>query len=262
MPADDLLTGAVDGVRPGELAALVDGAASGAGLVATLLDLARRGRVEVVELGEGDRVAHDWTLVRSDGPSDALGGSPEPSRAERLLLAGLFPGGRATTTTLALRALLDGSGADVLHALDTAVVEQGWRQPGRLRRATHLTPTGERLLAHGLRLREAYRSARPDALAGQVDAATLVAHLPSAVALGADRTWTQVCAALVPGPPDWYRRIGDASPDAFWTASLPPLLDTLASAASTHLVRPGPDVLRMRPAGWPPEAFGDVGPPF
>lgn len=258
MRVDDLLSGAVVDVRPGELAALVDGAASPAGLVGTLLDLAHRGHVEVVELAEGDRVAHDWTLVRCAAPASAR----EPSRAERLLLAGLFPGGRATTTTLALRALLDGSGADVLRALDAATLEHGWRQPVRLRRATHLTPAGEALRDLGLQLRGAYSSARPAELAGRVDASILLAHLPRATALGVDRPWAQICGQLVPGPPGWYRRIGDEAADDFWTGSLRRLLDTLASAAAAHVVRPGPDVLRMRPAGWPPESFGDVGPPF
>lgn len=259
MRVDDLLSGAVAGVRPGELAALVDGAASPAGLVGTLLDLAHRGHVEVVELAEGDRVAHDWTLVRSAAPAAA----PELSRAERLLLAGLFPGGRPTTTTLALRALLDGSGADALRALDVATVEHGWRHPARLRRATHLTPAGATLREHGLRLREAYRTARPDELAGRLNASAVLAHLPGATALGADGPWALVCAELVRDTPGWYRRIGDeVALDGFWAGSLRRLLDTLASAAAAHVVRPGPDVLRMRPAGWPPESFGDVGPPF
>jgi len=259
MSAVGLLGGAVAaGVRPGELAALVDGAASGPGVVGTLLGLAAGGRVEVVELAEGDRAPQEWTLVRCDEPATA----PALTRPERLLLAGLFPGGRATTTTLALRALLDGSGADVLRALDTAVVEHGWRHPGRLRRAPQLTPAGAGIVALGDRLRTAYRTATPDELAGQVDATTLVRHLPYAVALGADEPWAAVCAALVPEVPRWYRRIGLDGPDDFWGGTLPRLLATLASAASARAVKPGPDVLRMRPAGWPPEGFGDLGPPF
>ncbi|MFB9378678.1 DUF2207 domain-containing protein [Kineococcus gynurae] len=116
-----------DGVAPGVLGSLVHGGATDDHVVATVLDLARRGHLEIEAEGTGptsedepgEGPPADYRLRRLEG-RDAL------SPAERRLLKTLFRKRSRESTLSALRTRASAGTAEVRQLLDEAAVERGW----------------------------------------------------------------------------------------------------------------------------------------
>jgi len=122
---------------PGVLGALVHGGATPDDVVATLLDLARRGHLRLREEADpdgspelaGDGPGGDWTLEAAEGRDTT-------SPAEQRLLRTLFPGGETTTSLGELRATSRAGLQLTQEALDDEAVRRGWfrARPARDRR--------------------------------------------------------------------------------------------------------------------------------
>lgn len=223
-----------DDAPPGVLGALVHGGAQDSDVVATLLDLARRGHLEVEqERGPDGTGGGDWSLHRTAG-------GDRTTAAEDRLLDTLFRGG-ADTSLSALRTTARAGTQAVRRALDEDVVARGWfsTTPGRfatrwflrsgavllgavvvavlLTAFTTYAVVGVALVVVGILavvgavglgpLTAAGRVARDRALAfrdtlsryGDVDGATgtrFAGYLPHAVALDATDEWTSGARAL------------------------------------------------------------------
>lgn len=108
------------GFRPGQIGTLVDEHADPHDVTATLIDLAVRGYLTIVELPPpGMRGAPDWRLDRTTRPDGDL------LPFERMLLAQLFAG-RPSVTLSELRTTFAQAMSMIQAALYEDVTERGW----------------------------------------------------------------------------------------------------------------------------------------
>ncbi|WP_345017419.1 DUF2207 domain-containing protein [Actinomadura keratinilytica] len=122
-----------DGVRPGQIGTLIDEQADVIDVTATIVDLAVRGHLLIEEQDREATGRLDWTLRRLPAPADDL------LRYERILLEALFTGADGAPRDGVRLSELDGTFADALARVRSAmyddVVEQGWfaRRPDAVR---------------------------------------------------------------------------------------------------------------------------------
>lgn len=105
-------------VRPGHVGTVADERVDPIDVTATLLDLASRGHLRIVELPAATHGLRDWRLERTQG-------GDELARFEELLLAGVAPQGQPTKVSQ-LPTALAGCVAKVQDALYDDVVAAGW----------------------------------------------------------------------------------------------------------------------------------------
>ena len=126
------------GVSPGEVGVLQDGAANNVDVTATILDLAARGHFQIIQEGK-----KDWRFERraTDDPVTA---------AESFVLGTLFLGGDAVTTD----ELKHEKYADLMTGaktrLDADVTERGWVRSGLLKQRWTQIVIGALLLIGGI----------------------------------------------------------------------------------------------------------------
>jgi hypothetical protein len=134
---------APDGVPPGAAGALIDQRADPADILATILDLAARGYLQIREVhpagvpaegGEGARVARtllesvgswttEWQFLRSDKPLDDL------ATFERAIVDSLFGIERAVTMSAVSQPFREGLPA-LYRSLYAEMVRRGWFRHG------------------------------------------------------------------------------------------------------------------------------------
>ena len=103
------------GVTPGEVGVLQDGRADSTDVTATILDLAARGHMQIIQEGDGD-----WRFAQRHSNNADL------NSAEQFVMATLFQRGNSVTTD----ELKQPSYAELLtqgrHELDLVVTRRGW----------------------------------------------------------------------------------------------------------------------------------------
>lgn len=119
-----------EGVRPGVLGTLADEQVDPVDVTATLLDLAVRGHLRIVELPrESPHAPLDWTFERLESPGDPL------DDAERTLLDAVAPAGEPPVPVSRIGQAVRDSVATVQSQLYDRVVGLGWfaRRPDATR---------------------------------------------------------------------------------------------------------------------------------
>lgn len=125
-------------IRPGQMGALVDERVDNRDVTATIVDLAIRGHLRIVQVDK-----HDWELTRLDRADDGL------RSFESLLLTELFETGNPVRLS-SLKQKWAGSYAKVRTAVYQDLVDSGW-YAGRPDRARGIaTAKGGALLAAGV----------------------------------------------------------------------------------------------------------------
>lgn len=122
----------LNGVRPGEVGTVVDERVDPVDISATILDLAVRGHLLIVEQPRaGVHAPLDWTFERRENPADELAGY------ERTLLDAIAPAGAGAVAVSHLGQAVREIIPDVQSQLYDEVVRRGWfaRRPDATRDA-------------------------------------------------------------------------------------------------------------------------------